>query len=142
MILYKSTQFGFAIVAILMVIISFLLMTNKPGSLYASGLLLLIGALFSALTVKVDTNSIEWFFGPSFLKKHIELVEITSTKKVRTKWYNGFGIRHLSQGVLYNVSGLDAVEITLKNGERILIGTNQPDDLIAAIQEAKAKVNS
>lgn len=39
--------------------------------------------------------------------------------------------------MLYNVAGLDAVEITLGSGERVRIGTDEPDLLLLAIQGAR-----
>jgi hypothetical protein len=36
---------------------------------------------------------------------------------------------------IYNVSGFDAVEIVMKNGEVYRIGTNAPKELEAALKE-------
>ena len=38
-------------------------------------------------------------------------------------------------GWMYNVSGLDAVEIELKGGGRFRIGTDEPDELVRAIRQ-------
>jgi hypothetical protein len=48
---------------------------------------------------------------------------------VRNHWWNGFGIRMRPGFRLYNVSGLDAVELRLKSGGVRRIGTNDPDGL-------------
>jgi hypothetical protein len=45
---------------------------------------------------------------------------------VRNHWWNGFGIRVAAGFRLYNVSGLDAVELRLKSGEVRRIGTDDP----------------
>ena len=39
-------------------------------------------------------------------------------------------------GVLYNVSGFDAVEIKLRTGKKFRIGTDVPQELDAAIRQA------
>ena len=49
--------------------------------------------------------------------------------------FNGVGIRMLSNGWLYNVSGLKAVELQFNNRKSIIrIGTNKPDEISQLIQ--------
>jgi hypothetical protein len=55
---------------------------------------------------------------------------------VRNHWWNGFGIRMRSGFRLYNVSGLDAVELRLKSGEIRRIGTADPQALAEALKSA------
>ena len=38
------------------------------------------------------------------------------------------------RGMLYNVSGRDAVEIRLDTGRRFRLGTDDPDGLVAALR--------
>ena len=52
----------------------------------------------------------------------------------KNRWYNGWGIRLIPRGWIFNVSGFDAVEIQMKNGRRYRIGTDEPEALLAAIQ--------
>ena len=92
-----------------------------------------IGWLFSSLTVEVTDDAINWHFGPGFWKKSIPRVEITLAQRVRTKVRYGWGIRRIPKGWLYNVSGLDAVAITRASGKTIMIGTDEPDALVAAL---------
>jgi len=54
---------------------------------------------------------------------------------VKNPWYYGWGIRFTPHGWLYNVSGLHAVEIELKNGKKYRIGTDVPENLEKAIRE-------
>ena len=51
------------------------------------------------------------------------------------RWWWGWGVRYYGQGWLYNVSGLDAVEIRLKSGKHIRIGTDEPEALVAEIRD-------
>jgi hypothetical protein len=41
--------------------------------------------------------------------------------------------------MLYNVSGLDAVEITRQDGSRFRLGTDQPERLARTLSEALAR---
>jgi len=53
---------------------------------------------------------------------------------VRNAWWNGFGIRMRRGFRLYNVSGLDAVELRLKSGDIRRIGTDDAQGLAAALK--------
>jgi len=60
---------------------------------------------------------------------------------VRNKWWWGWGIRRIHDGWLYNVSGLNAVELVMGNGKKFRIGTDQPRRLADSIQ-ARLRKNS
>lgn len=52
------------------------------------------------------------------------------------KEYGGWGIRYGSKGKAYNVSGNRGVQLELRSGQRILIGSQQPEELAQAIDQA------
>ena len=97
---------------------------------------LLVGSawLFSSLTVEVSGSEVRWYFGPGIWDYRIALSDIESVRIVRNTWVNGFGIRMRLGWRLYNVSGLDAVELHLKNGGIRRIGTDDPKGLVAALK--------
>jgi len=99
--------------------------------------LILLGVLFGSLTIKVNKQCIEWNFGVGFWKKKIELEEIDVVDVVINKWYYGWGIRYTPHGWLYNVSGFSAIELKLKNGKNIRLGSDQPELLKNAILQNK-----
>jgi predicted lysophospholipase L1 biosynthesis ABC-type transport system permease subunit len=90
--------------------------------------------LFSSLTVEVTEHEVRWHFGPRFWSYRIALAEIESIHIVRNTWWNGFGIRMRPGFRLYNVSGLDAVELRLKTGDVRRIGTDDAQGLAAALR--------
>jgi len=96
--------------------------------------LLFIGWLFSSLTVDVTTDEVRWYFGPGFWKKRLARSDIEEVAPVGTHCWYGWGIRYTPQGWMYNVSGLKAVKVTLQSGKTILIGTDEPDALAAALR--------
>jgi hypothetical protein len=55
---------------------------------------------------------------------------------VRNPWYYGWGVRLTPHGILYNVSGLNAVELLLDDGRRVRVGTDEPDALVRALAGA------
>jgi hypothetical protein len=50
--------------------------------------------------------------------------------------FGGWGIRVGGGGMAYNVSGNEGVQLVLKSGRRVLIGTRQPDVLMSALRAA------
>jgi len=47
--------------------------------------------------------------------------------------YGGWGIRYSFSGKAYNISGKKGLQIIFKNGKRLLIGSQKPQELVAAI---------
>lgn len=90
--------------------------------------------LFNSLIVKINPEKILVAFGSGLIRKNITISTIKSAEKVRNKWYYGFGIRLIPGGQMYNVAGLDAVELKLTNGRAFRIGTDELDKLMAVIQ--------
>jgi hypothetical protein len=93
-------------------------------------------ALFSTLTVVVDDRTVSLSFGLGSLRRDVMLADIAVVRKVRNHWYDGWGVRVIPRGRLYNVGGLDAVELEMDNGRVVRVGTDQPDALLAAVKAA------
>ena len=93
--------------------------------------------LFRSLTIEIDSTELRCFFGDGLIKRRFPLVEIISAKPVRNRWYYGWGVRLIPSGWMFNVSGLDAVELVLSNGKRFRIGTDNPQDVVEAIIHLK-----
>ena len=92
--------------------------------------------LFHSLTVTVTASEVTAAFGIGVVRKTVLLEDIESAEAVQSRWYYGWGIRKVSRGWLYNVSGFDAVSLTMKNGRVVWLGTDDQEQLLAAIQTA------
>jgi len=90
--------------------------------------------LFASLTVEIDEEFLTVRFGPGLIRKTIPLRLIVGYQPVRNHWYHGWGIRKVPGGWMYNVSGLDAVELRLQDGSAFRVGTDDPRGLIEALQ--------
>lgn len=99
-------------------------------------LMIILGVLFSSLNIQIADGQISWHFGPGFWKNKAELAQISSVQAVQNRWWYGWGIRRIKKGWLYNVSGMSAVEVQLSNGQLFRLGSDEPEQLAAAIQEA------
>lgn len=140
---YHHTQSAMFLTGLLFLVVCLLVLIVWPAtqnfvqqSLLAALVLVfgLLGLWFSSLTVSVTESDLMWCFGFGFWKKAITRTEITKVEAVKTKWWYGWGIRFTPKGWLYNVSGFDAVAVGMRNGKTVLIGTDEPDALIAALR--------
>lgn len=91
--------------------------------------------LFGSLNVIVSETEVLSAFGPGLIKRRIPVSNIVSTKIVQNSWIWGWGIRIIPHGIMFNVSGLDAVELELRTGAIFRIGTDEPGKLEAAIRD-------
>lgn len=137
--IYRHTQIGTVVLAsllggVLLVIILSITRCWHPIGVLVLGVLLAAMALFYSLTVEITNGVLECRFGPGIIRKRFPLKEVRLAVPVRNRWYYGWGIRYTPHGWLFNVSGLDAVEITLSSGKRYRIGTDQPAALVEAIR--------
>ena len=99
--------------------------------------LVIMAVLFCSLTVQIREGWLECHFGIGVIRKKIAVADIVGARQVRNRWYYGWGIRMTPAGWMFNVSGLDAVEIELASGKRFRVGTDRPQDLLQAIEQAK-----
>ncbi|HTV28267.1 MAG TPA: hypothetical protein VMF32_10845 [Xanthobacteraceae bacterium] len=107
---------------------------GRLGLLAGAALLVVVAWLFSSLTVSVSESELQWRFGPGLFRYHMALTDIARVSVVRNSPFSGYGIRMRPGFRLYNVSGLDAVELRLKNGDIRRIGTDDAQGLAAALR--------
>jgi len=139
---YKHVQFGTLSVSLLVAAIVLLALLGFLGGwhIVTIGVLLtflVCVALFYSLTVEISNDHLGIHFGVGIIKKRFEIKDIEKAYPVRNRWYYGPGIRLTPHGWLYNVSGLDAVEIVMSSGKRYRIGTDQPNELAQAVNEVR-----
>ena len=90
--------------------------------------------VFASMTVEVTEERILLWFGLGLIRKTFPTQSIRSAARVRNLWYYSWGIRLTPYGWLFSVYGLAAVQIALSNGRTYRIGTDQPEDLLAAVR--------
>jgi hypothetical protein len=148
MIRYKHTQIGLAIIVPVSVAIIVFLVMLVAGRVIvpvwsAAAIVLitpLLLAFFGTLTVSIDGERLLAKFGIGLVRKSIPLSRIASFQSIRMRWLHGFGIHWIPfRGWLYNVSRLKAVEIIMKSGRHIFIGTDEPEVLCKALEKSVPK---
>jgi len=137
--MYKKTEINYSLIIILLVISAFIVFSPELAGLkiIILSINLLVTLLFFSLTIVIDEQTLRWYFGFGIISKDVELSQIAQTSAYKTKWYQGIGIRMLSDGWLYNASVGQAVKITLTDGKNIYLGCK---DAGALQQALKVKV--
>lgn len=138
---YKNTQIGYYLLTVYSGVIIFFLFLNqksknKPIARIRLLIIFVIMALFGTLSVEVNERALKLRFGVGAIRKEFLLQDIETYRSVKNPWYYGWGIRFIPQGWLFNVSGLKAVELRMKNGKTFRIGTDEPDALTDALDGA------
>ncbi|HTG52205.1 MAG TPA: hypothetical protein VMA33_05025 [Candidatus Tectomicrobia bacterium] len=137
---YEHTQIGHVIIWSLLAII--LIANGLTGALahwpavVVSLILLVCLVLFYKLRITIQDETLCVSFGPGIIRKRIRLAEIVGCEPIRIRWWYGWGIHLTPRGWLYNVSGFDAMAITLRNGQKFAVGTDDPDGLVDAMRRS------
>jgi hypothetical protein len=141
---YRHTQIGWTlivlVVAVVLAELTIVAFSEPRGTLALalSGAFVAVVAVMLALfsTLTVDDRAVRLWFGLGSLRREVMLADITAARKVQKHWYAGWGVRIIPGGRLYNVGGLEAVELEMDNGRVVRVGTDQPDALLAAVNAA------
>ena len=136
---YEHVQVGWVILGSLLLPIPILTIVaaaagTKLPLLVLAALLLLSAAMFGTLKVRVDESALSLRFGMGVIRRRFDLSNLQSFAEVENPWYYGWGIRFFPGGTLYNVSGLNAVELALKDGSRVRIGTDESAKLYLVLE--------
>lgn len=138
---YKHTQIGYALLNSYTIVFLIAGVINlatgfSPLAVAALIIVLLTISTFATLTVIVDRRAVRLRFGVGIIRKEYQLEDIVRYQAVENPWYYLLGIRYTPRGWLYAVSGSSAVELEMKNGKYVRIGTDEPEKLIAALENA------
>jgi hypothetical protein len=141
--MYTHTQRGYLIIKLCITLIVASIFVGYVGAqplvfypLAFTGVVIYF--FFRDLTVEVD-SSVRFYFGIGWFKKEFGLGSIVSAKITRNPWWYGWGIHYIfGVGWVYNIGGLDAVELVLTDGKRLRIGTDEPQVLQAEIMKRLA----
>jgi hypothetical protein len=111
------------------------------GLMAVAALLLALATAMSELRTVVTAEHVRASFRFGWPSKTIPVAAIVSHRPIRNGWWWGFGIRWVPGGWMFNVWGLDAVEIRCTGRwypKSFRIGTDDPEGLDAAIAAAVA----
>ncbi len=133
------------VVAALPVVVVVAVRGAVPSVLVVPLLLVAVGVLlaFARLVVDVDHEAITVAFHFLWPKRRILISEVRSAEAMTYRAfldYGGYGVRLGLRGWAFNVSGDHGVLVETKNGSRLMIGSQRPQELEAAIERAKGEL--
>jgi hypothetical protein len=147
--LYEHTQVGwmlrgsFALAVLVFLVLGTLQQSRSeqwPAALVPLGFLtaaMVLGWFWAKLSVQVDDVQVRLWFGLGWPRRTLRLADIVSVEVTRTSILAGWGMHRATRGWLYNVQGFDAVIVGLTDGKSVLIGSDEPRRLKAAIERAR-----
>lgn len=141
---YRHTQFGtlmFVVILVTGVLIVVVALAIIAESRWGSAVIMicfyLLGlALFYSFTIEISKEKLKFWFGVGVVRKSYLLSEIQSAQEVINPWYYFWGVKSIPGGWFYAIAPGEAVEIVLKNGKIVQLGTNQSKTLKKAIDIA------
>lgn len=103
-----------------------------------------LALLSLSLQTEITEKGIAYKFSFFHLRFHLiewENISNCYVRQYKPIWeYGGWGLRYsFKNGKAYNTMGNDGLQIILKNGDRILIGTQKAQELEKVINELKNK---
>jgi hypothetical protein len=99
-------------------------------------ILLCVLVLALRLVTEVDEGGVRILLTPLAHRRiRPDEIDAAYVRTYRPLWeYGGWGIRWGWAGRAYNARGNRGVQLVLKDGARVLIGSQQPDELLSAIR--------
>jgi hypothetical protein len=97
-------------------------------------ILLAATLLFTSQTVAVTEDALCIVLLRGLYTRRIPLAEIAESRPTRIPWYT-VGVKSVRKGWLYSVAPGDGVELLLRNGRRLVVGTGDLQGLVAALRE-------
>jgi len=141
---YYHKQFGTALVAILALVIIIMALAFGISAelriiqVEVPIILLLAILLFYALTIEIKDSTLFIRMGIGLIRKRVPLSEITQARAMHIPLLAGLGIHGFpGKGWVWNVSGRDGVLLTIKKGGFLIVGTDEPEELVRAIDKNK-----
>jgi hypothetical protein len=147
---YQHTQQGwpvriaFGLAALVLLVMPMLQPLDQPMApamlVAGAAIAVILGLMWSRLTIRIDGDRLRWSFGVGWPRFSLPLAEVQSVEVTRTTFWQGWGIHVVRGGWIYNIAGWDAVRITRTGGRLVLLGTDEPRRMKAAIERAQARL--
>ena len=105
---------------------------NKLPNMWFGVIVIAVVGLFflvTKLTTQIDSKGIHIYFFPLVRRSYI-WEELESVEIINYGFIGGWGIRLWTPyGTAYNIKGNKGIALTLKNGKKVLIGTQKAEEL-------------
>ncbi len=137
----KRTQIGWVVILIIAIIdiCAFFQIPYSSGKNIFFGITTLVLLLSYNLTIRVTDEYVKFTLGIGLIRGKYKLSDI-ATCRPDSYFSMGWGIRLRENGILYNVSGNKAIELTFKHKSgKVWLGTDVPEELAGYINSKISK---
>ena len=137
---YRHTQLGWFMLGLDVVLLLLVgipaARSGQPALWVGAALIAVIAILFSTLTVEVTGEAVRFWFGPGVLRRTVPFPALAGAEISSAPWWYGIGIRFTPTGLMYNVATGRTVDLVLRSGKRMRVGTDEPEALLEAVRTA------
>jgi len=154
----RFTQLWLILLIIFSIIVPVAIILKKAKSMESSELIIALSVVILApaviflfkLKTRIDEKGIHYQFIPFHLKTKLILWSDINKIYVRNydpiSEYGGWGIKggglwNKKKGIAINVKGDVGIQLVVKNGQKILIGTQLRDEVERTLKTYKEKIN-
>ena len=130
----QSPSWKVLIIISLMFLFIFIIAFHSVIAWVSTLIVLIVATLFWGLTVEVNRDMVRLYYGLGIIHRSIPRERIATVTQVRNRWWWGSGIKRTPHGWMWNISGLDAIELTYRDGKKFRIGTDEPEALLEALK--------
>jgi hypothetical protein len=140
--MYRHRQTGLFLIVVLVVFAAIALVAGyalvMPGA-YAIALLFFVTAVaFAQLTIDVDAKGVRWAMTFGFPGSYVPFDRIANVSIIPVSFWYGIGVHLTMRGWVWNVALGRGVQIERRGTLPIVLGTDDPEGLLAAIERARA----
>ncbi len=109
-----------------------------PVALVPAALMVVTLAAFARLTIEVDRDGVRWAMSFGFPGSFVAFADVESVQIVPITFWYGIGIHLTLRGWVWNVALGRGVQIARRGALPLVLGTDDPEGLLAAIERARA----
>ena len=139
---YRHTQLGWFMLGLDIVLLLLLGIpaagTGQPALWLGVAIVAVLAIFFSTLTVEVTGAAVRFWFGPGVLRRTVPLSALAGVEVTSAPWWYGIGIRFTPTGLMYNVATGRTVDLVLRSGKRVRVGSDEAEALAEAVRTAMA----
>jgi hypothetical protein len=143
-VIYRHEQFGRMYVGLLGVVAVLICLTvgfRVGGAAFAVSLFVFLALVCVAtawLTIEVGEGGVRWRMTFGFPSGAVAIGDVVSASIIPVSFWYGIGIHLTLRGWVWNVSLGRGVQIDRSEGLPIVLGTDDPEGLLAAIERARS----
>lgn len=89
---------------------------TSPIAVGVTAILLIVGIVFSTITISITDEHVEWWFTLGILRQKLALSQIEFAISEKVTLVNGLGVRTNGRNWLWIVNGSSVVSFNLKDG--------------------------